>query len=203
MSLPTIIGLSGHALLLTAIALRLGYTFKLKENHRYILASVCLLLTLIPFSGLSAAQITRGIFGDLSITSLILLGRFILLPHASREQTRELFILVAITGLLFYPAALGLGMLDPYQWGYMNSYRGIAVPMIFLSAMAGLLLLAVAMNNTVIILCITAAPAALTAGVMESKNIWDYLIDPLVVIFGLVTLGFHYTKQIMGKLRAT
>ena len=203
MSPSTIIGLGGHALLITAVVLRLGYAFNLKDNHRYILISLCLLLALTPLSGPSAAQITRGIFGDLSITSLILLGRFILLPQAPRAQTRELFILVVITGLLFYPAALGLGMLDPYQWGYMNAYRGIAAPMIFLSTMAGLLLVALARNNSVIILCITVALAAFALGIMESKNIWDYLIDPLVVIFGLVTLGIHYVKQIMGKLRAT
>jgi hypothetical protein len=202
MSLSTIVGLGGHALLITAIVLRLGYAVNLKDNHRYILISIGLLLALTPFGDLPAAQVTRGIFGDLSITSLVLLVRFILLPQAPRAHTRELFILVVIAGLLFYPAALGLGMLDPYQWGYLNTYRGIAAPMILLSAIVGILLLAVARNNTVIMLCITGALAAFTLGIMESRNIWDYLIDPLVVTYGLTSLGIHSVKHILGKLRA-
>lgn len=203
MSLSTVISVSGNALLLTAIVMRFAYALKLKANHNYILTVILLLLTLIPLGDFSAAQISRGIFGDLSITSLILLGRFLILPQALKDQTRGLLILVVITGLLFYPAALGLGMLDPYQWGYMNTYRGIQVPIIFLSAIVVLLLIAVTKNNASIILCITVALAAFTSGVMESRNLWDYLIDPLVVIFGLSSLGIHYVKQILGKLRVT
>jgi hypothetical protein len=202
MSLSTIIGISGHALLLTAIVMRLAYALKLRKSHGYILAAVLLLITLIPIDDLSAAHITRGIFGDLSVTSLILLLRFIILPQASTEKSRELFFLVVIAGIMFYPAALGLGMLDPYQWGYLNSYRGVEVPIVFLSILVGLLLIAVAKNNTLITLCITMALAAFTLQALESRNIWDYLIDPLVVTFGLVSLGIHYIKQISGKLSA-
>lgn len=202
MSLSTIIGIGGHALLLSACILRLACALNLRKNYSHTLAITFLIAALIPIGTLSAAQVTRGIFGDLSITSIILLGYFLILPMTSREVSRQLFALVVIAGVMFYPAALGLGMIDPYQWGYLNTYRGIEVPMIFLASLVALLLAAGAMKNSLIMLCITMALGAYMLGTMESRNIWDYLIDPLVFIYGLVSITIHLIQRITGKSSA-
>jgi hypothetical protein len=202
MTVSHIIGIGGHALLLSAIVLRLTCMFNLRRGLSYFLALAVLIAVSIPIGAMPVAQVTRGIFGDMSITSLILLGYFFISPTSSRDKSRQLFILVIITGLLFYPAALGLGMLDPYQWGYLNSYRGIASPMLFLAALVGVMLIAARLNNDLILLCIAAATGAFLIGAMESKNIWDYLIDPMIVTFGLFRIGIELTKQLFGKTGA-
>jgi hypothetical protein len=202
MTLSTIIGISGHALLLSAIVLRLTCVFNLRRDYSYFLAIAALIAVSVPIGALPIAQVTRGIFGDMSITTLILLGYFFIFPTTSRNKSRQLFILVIITGLLFYPAALGLGMTDPYQWGYLNSYRGIATPMLFLASLIVVSLIALRLKNDLILLCIATAAGAFLLGAMESRNIWDYLIDPLIVTFGLFRISIELTKQLYGKIRA-
>jgi len=202
MTLSTIMGTGGHALLLTAIILRLAQGLKLDGISRYTVAVIALLLAVIPIEQLSAAQFTLGLFSNVSITSTILLARFLFLPQASRLESRQLFILVILTGVLFYPAALGLGMTDPYQWGYLNSYRGIESPILFLACLMLLLIVAGRLQNQLIMLCITLALAGFMLRAQESNNLWDYLIDPLLFIYSLASLGIYLTKQFFGNNRA-
>ncbi len=202
MTLTIFFGVGGHALLLTAIVLRLAYSLRLRRNHGYPLALIILALTLIPMGQLAAAQFSRGLFGDLSIVTILLLARFILLPQASKVDSRQLFTMLCITGTLFYPAALGLGMTDPYQWGYLNSYRGIEQPLLFLAGIITMMIIAGRMENNLIMLCISMALLGFMLKTMESRNIWDYLIDPIVFIYGLASLGIYLTKLISVKLHA-
>lgn len=202
MNLPAIIGIGGHAIFLSAIALRLACILNLRRGYSYTLAVMTLIAVTIPLGQISAAQITRGIFGDMSITTIVMMGYFLIYPTTSRTKSRQLFILVVITGILFYPMALGLGMTDPYQWGYLNTYRGIVTPMLFLTSLVAIMLIALRLNNDLILLCIAMATGAFLLGAMESKNLWDYLIDPLIFTFGLLRLGIQFTKQLVGKNRA-
>ncbi len=201
-NIAPIIGIGGHALLLSAIVLRLACAFNLQKGLSYTLTIIALISVTIPIGTMSCAQITRGIFGDMSITSMIMLGYFLVFPTTSRSKSRQLFILAAIIGAMLYPAALGLGMIDPYQWGYLNNYRGIATPMLFLASLVAIVLLAARLNNDLILLCLAAATGAFLIGALESKNIWDYLIDPMLVLFGLARIGIEYIKQLIGNIRA-
>lgn len=201
MTLTNLIGIGGHALLLSAIILRLTYAFNLRRDFSYFLALAVFVAASAPIGTMPVAQVTRGIFGDMSITSLILLGYFFIFPEISRDKSRQLFILVVTAGLLFYPAALGLGMLDPYQWGYLNNYRGTFPSMLFLAALLAITAIAARLNNALILLCIAAATGAFLIGALESRNIWDYLIDPLIFIFGIFRIGIESTKQFIEKIR--
>jgi hypothetical protein len=202
MTLSSIIGIGGHTLLLSAIALRLAYICKLRSSYSYFLAIVALIAVSVPIGAMPVVQVTRGIFGDLSITTIVLLGYFFIFPTTPRNSSRQLIYLIITTGLLFYPAALGLGMIDPYQWGYLNSYRGIVSPMLFLAALAAVASIAVRLKNELMLWCIVLATGAFLLGAMQSKNIWDYLIDPLIVIFGLFRIGIEFIKQLFVKKRA-
>jgi hypothetical protein len=202
MNLSSIVGLGGHALLLSAITLRLACRFNLRRSYSYLLVLVVLAAISVPIGDLTITQITRGVFGDLSITTMVVLMYFLLFPTTPRGKSKQLFILLIITGLLFYPASLGLGMTDPYQWGYLNSYRGITSPMLFLASLIVVMLIAVRLNNDLILWCLAVATGAFLIGAMESENIWDYLIDPLIVIFGLFRISIELLKQLYGKIRA-
>ena len=85
-------------------------------------------------------------------------------------------------GAILYPMGLGLGSFDPYTSGWEFSW----LFMLLLLATLGLLL----MRNrfgVVLIVCILAYNLLL----LESSNLWDYLVDPLYVITSAVALGFR------------
>jgi hypothetical protein len=199
MSLSDIIALCGHAMLLTAIPVRLAHSIRLRRNYVYILAIVAFVAFLLPVGEMSMAQYSHGIFGDLSIVTIVLLARYLLYPDASKQQSTQLFVLIAMTGLLFYPGALGLGMLDPYRWGYLNTYNGLLAPMLFLALLTMLLLAAYIRRNLLIMLCLVAAVAGFKLQLMASVNIWDYLIDPLAVIYALVSVGVYFGRRMRGR----
>ena len=133
---------------------------RLRRAHPAPLLFAALVAALVPLGALPAAGYLRGIVGDLSVTTVLLLVRSLLRPVLGWEaidarSRTALQVLVAAGGLLLYPLALGLGPFDPYRLGYASPW--------FLA-----LLLALAV-----------------AGVYESRNLWDYLVDPLVAAWGL------------------
>jgi hypothetical protein len=139
----------------------------------------------VPLGALPAAGYLRGIAGDLSVTTMLLLVRGLLRPvlgwAAIDARSRlALQILVAASGLALYPMAFGLGPFDPYRLGYANPWF-----------LAGLLALAVAAGLrrlTLVTWCLALAVLGWALGATESRNLWDYLVDPLVAAWGLFGL---------------
>jgi hypothetical protein len=195
MSLADIIALCGHAMLLTAIPVRLAHSIRLRRNYVNSLAAGAFVLSMLPMAEMSWAQYSHGIFGDLSIVTIVLLGRYLLYPDASKLQSKQLFVLIAMTGLLFYPGALGLGMPDPYRLGYFTTYNGLLGPMLFLAILAMLLLVAYIRSHLLIMLCLVVAIIGFKLQLMTSTNLWDYLVDPLIVIYALVSVGVYFSRR--------
>ncbi len=199
MSPTDILALLGHALLLAAVVVWLVRLIWPQRCSIKTPAAAIIVVSLLPLGEMSWAQYSDGIFGDLSIVTIVLLVRYLLYPAAPKQQSRGLFILLAITGLLFYPGALGLGMLDPYRWGYLNTYHGLLGPMLFLALLGLVLLVAYLRRNWLIMLCLVSALIGLQLQLMASRNLWDYLLDPLVVIYALVSVGSHCVRRMFGK----
>jgi hypothetical protein len=84
---------------------------------------------------------------------------------------------IAIVAIAFYPFALGLGMIDPYAWGYGSIPFFIGV--IVFATVCGL----VNWNKGVWIFAI--AIIAWVAHWHESTNLWDYLLDPFLAFWGM------------------
>ena len=76
----------------------------------------------------------RGVTGDLSMVTLLLLWGT-LLP-AAKKTPFGFKAPVALIALVFYPLALGFGMLDPYAWGYGSI--GLLMPVIVFAILCGL-----------------------------------------------------------------
>lgn len=144
-----------------------------------------LLITLIPLStGLTLAGLLRGLTDDLAITTVVWLAAAAIiklgyLPPMPRATKWPLWLGFAALGLVLYPAALGLGMLDTYRWGYS--------PRILLIVMAALTVLFCLLRNTLGVAMLTLATLAFMVGLKPSDNYWDYLLDPFIVIFCLVS----------------
>lgn len=128
----------------------------------------------------------RGVTGDLSIVLTLLLWSS-LLPSGKPTPMAFRFA-VAIVAFCFYPFALGLGMIDPYSWGYGS--------ISFLIAVLVFAVVCALANWTKGVWIIAIAIIAWAAQLHESSNLWDYLLDPFLAIWALVSfLGMLYRRR--------
>ena len=135
---------------------------------------------------LPLAAYVRGVIGDLSVVTMLLLWTS-LLP--GRRPTPLVFKLaIACIAIIFYPLALGFGMIDPYVWGYGSILFLIAV--LLFALVCGLA------NWSKGVWMIALAILAWAAHWHESANLWDYLLDPFLVIWALMALfGTLYRRR--------
>jgi hypothetical protein len=187
-SLTDLGGLGSAALLITAAPLLWPGARRLPRAGLALLLGTAAVLALVPFRGLPPAGYVRGLLGDLSITTTLLLLRAIGRPFfawAPIDPKDKLALqgLLAAGGLALYPFALGLGINDPYRLGYANPwFVGLAL----------LLALAAWLRRLHLVsFCLATAVLAHALGGLESRNLWDYLLDPLVSIWGLSGLLFR------------
>lgn len=157
---------------------------RLGRGYRLAALLGLLLIALIPLStGLTLAGLLRGLTDDLAITSLVWLVAATIvklgyLPAMSVSTKWPLWLCFGVLGLVLYPAALGLGMVDTYRWGY--SPRGLIV------AIAALTILLIVLRSTLGVVMLGLATLAFLVDVKPSDNYWDYLLDPFIVIYSLV-----------------
>ena len=127
---------------------------------------------------LPLAAYVRGVMGDLSIVSLLLLWSSVL---PSAKKTPLAFrVWIATVAVVFYPLALGFGMLDPYAWGYGSI--GLLIAAILFAIVCGL----AGWIKGVWVL--SFAIIAWAAHWHESANLWDYLLDPFLALWALFAI---------------
>ena len=134
----------------------------------------------------------RGVIGDLSTVTVVMLCSTLLVRNQSTPWIVKLVI--GLIGLCFYPFALGLGMFDPYGWGYSSAALLITV-IIF-----GLLCAAANWNKGVWVTGL--ALIAWSVHWHESTNLWDYLIDPFLVTWAILGLVATIVKKRKEKARS-
>lgn len=126
---------------------------------------------------LPLAAYVRGVTGDLSVVLTLLLWSSVLLP--SRPIPLGFRFTLSGIAILFYPLALGLGMLDPYAWGYGS--LGLLLAIVFFASLCGLL------GWTKGVWIIALAIVAWAGHWHESTNLWDYVLDPLLCLWAFIT----------------
>jgi hypothetical protein len=141
---------------------------------------------------LPLAAYVRGMVGDLSVVTTLLLWSAVLLNTKPVPISFKLFI--AIVAMTFYPLALGLGMMDPYAWGYASLPFFIAV--LFVAVICGLA------NWSRGVWIIAIAIIAWSAHWHESANLWDYLLDPILAIWAVVAIVAGIYKKRKDKARS-
>ncbi len=105
----------------------------------------------------------------------------------SADDWKVAWIFGAAGSLVLYPAALGLGPIDPYAWGWGSGS-------FFILMASFTLVLLVARNRFAILLLI--AIAAFDIKLQESTNLWDYLIDPIYAIVALMmSMRYLFFKE--------
>ncbi len=147
----------------------------------------------IPLHGLPLARWLAGVVDHWSVPLLAWLSAVavrqyfgVVLLRPQDHQAGLIFGLIA--GLVLYPAALGLGAVDPYAWGW-NASPLFAVAGVWAAALLWL------GNRFGIVLVV--AVIAWYLGVPESRNYWDCLVDPFYCLgcLGGVAWGFRSGKR--------
>ena len=141
---------------------------------------------------LPLAAYVRGVTGDLSIVLMLLLWSS-LLP-ASKITPIAFKFSIAIIAIGFYPFALGLGMIDPYAWGY-GSIAFLVVVLAF-ALVCGLA------NWSKGVWIIAIAIIAWSAHWHESANLWDYILDPFLAIWALAAFFGALNKRRRAKAQS-
>lgn len=123
----------------------------------------------------------RGVTGDLSIVTMLLLWASIL-PNAKRVPLPFMVALILLA-IPFYPMALGLGMIDPYAWGYGSILLVGAV--IAAAFICGLV------NWIKGVWILSFALVAWSMHWHESSNLWDYVLDPFLVLWAVCAIVYR------------
>ena len=195
-TMPLLTGLS-MALLCIALATILLPVNKLPLAARVIAITAIALLVMLPLFDYPVWYNVRGIFGDSSITALLFYSALVLQQTFSWQlyKERELVLLrrlVLVTALLLYPFALGLTQFDSYSLGYANPWM--------LAALLVFTLFCWFRQYYFLATIITVAVITNSLQLLESHNLWDYLIDPAFVLIMLLT---WFRPSITGVLSST
>ena len=179
MAVGDLLGLAGMAFAAVRVLSSLPGLGRWRDQPWWLPAGM--LLALLPVDGLSLAGLLRGLFGDLSMASLLLLGLGLWRDEAGRERQRiGLSAGAAALGVCLYPAALGLGMFDPYRLGFGD--------LTLLSGLLAAALLAALRGYGLAAVWLSLAVLGWALGLGESTNLWNYLIDPWVCLYALAVL---------------
>jgi hypothetical protein len=181
----TIFGLLGCALLCVALTATVLRFHVLPVQGRYALAVAAVIAVLVPIGDLSIAAYVRGATGDLSASTLALAANAVFARLTGRtmferQERNALLWLVAGAALFLYPFALGWTPFDPYALGYGS--------IAFVTALLLVTLAAWRMGLKLVVLVVLAGALAWLGGLYESRNLWDYLIDPLAGAYALGVL---------------
>ena len=158
------------------------------------LASSSLVMVILPISGLPVGRWLISLYPNPSIPlTALLLSRVLKrafqlnLLDMKAIQTCRFFSLLAGAGL--YPMALGAGAFDPYGAGWHFSW------LFFLLLLITLVLLFLKNRFSVVLL---ATIMAFDLHLLESNNLWDYLVDPILILVAIVALTVQAANRFMG-----
>lgn len=184
-------------LFLTAFILSL---FPGTTNNRAYYYPFALLASLIilflPIREAPVFYYLRAYIGDLSITSSIFFGAYVARKGLGRAlyqaaEGRHLLWTILLLGLFLYPAALGLGQFDPYRLGYHP--QALLVLLLFSAVYLWF------KAYYFLLFVVTSVVVAFSSGLLESNNLWDYLLDAVLWLFCIAKLLLAGLKTLPKK----
>jgi hypothetical protein len=160
------------------------------------LASASLVMVILPIGGLPVGRWWVSLYPNPSIPLTALLLSWVLknafqlnLLDMKTIQTCRWFSLLA--GAALYPMALGAGTFDPYGAGWYFSWLFVLLFVITL------VLLFLKNRFSVILL---ATILAFNLHLLESNNLWDYLVDPILILVVLAGLAAQVIIRFKGGM---
>lgn len=189
-SVPQLVGLAGVALSLAAVAIALSVRLAGWRRSAPLPRWWCGLVGLaaaavawVPVKGIPLGGYLRGILGDLSVTTMLLLGATVLGVSGRNlldEKARTaLYAWSVAAGLVLYPLTLGLTRWDPYELGFHPWVLVLVVAVAVIGCWR---------RRRGAALVLTAGVIAFNLGILESANLWDYLLDPCLFVWAAGSL---------------
>lgn len=137
-------------------------------------------LILVSFDGLTLVGYLQGGFGEFSAATCVAVGVMIFervtgQVWINRKERVLFYRLVLGLGLCLYPMSLGLSYFDPYVLGYYPTLLSVGCMLI-----AGL---AIWQDNRLLVVWLLAVALMYKLTLLESINLWDYMIDPWIFIY--------------------
>lgn len=145
---------------------------------------MALLATAVALIG-GIAPLMLGTFGAPSLT-LLLLAIFQLAGRPPSPVNGQTALGLLFFALIFYPLALGWGNFDPYALGYQ--------PWPLLGALLPLAGALYWRRQDLWLLILSGDLAAYAGGLFV--NLWDALVDPLLVLLALAVVGRQCVRRI-------
>ncbi len=196
-SVHNIYGQAGAALMVLVILSSVLRPVVRSNAARGILLGIAFGVSVIPLGGISLVELLRGTTGDISIPTFLFcvmaLTKFWSDEGKSCGQTGlasrpfpffgggslgGFFIVVLIGGCVFYPMTMGFTVTDPYAWGYAPRWMLLVCLLVTVAfEFAG-------QRTASSLVLISVGAHALR--LMESTNLWDYLLDPVLFLACLV-----------------
>jgi fumarate reductase subunit D len=173
---------------------------RISPRLRTAIVAVFLVALLLPLGGLSGAQNIRGLTGDLSVGTMVLMVFYVLRSRWPARFSRfdhELPIAAAalvVVAAVFYPMALGVTLTDPYGHGYY--------PTVSSALLLALVCWAVLSRWYLVAVTLVLAYAGFAGQWLESSNLWDYLFDPVLVAAALVVLAARWRAVVAAPWRS-
>ena len=169
--------------------------FKRGPVRLLFLAVVAIGILQVPIKGFSLAQWVRGIEANFSIPLLALLAARVAANEFSARllDARAHFaawIFGAAGAACLFPLALGLGDVDPYEWGWQFSPLFVVM-----AAVTAWLLWIRNRFGMVLLLAIVAYHLRL----LESNNYWNYLVDPVYCVPSLIGLVGCLARRVLRR----
>jgi hypothetical protein len=162
--------------------------------------AACFVLMWVPLGAgqLPLVAYFRGISSDLSITLVVLAGLGLVrrlrgLRAIDPQERIALNAAVAAAALFLYPLAMGWGDWDPYRagWGAPGMLLALLAVTVFFW-LKGLRLLP---------MIVAAALLGWTFDLLESTNLWDYLVDPWLAIAAIFQCLNLARTQFLARFR--
>lgn len=186
-------------LLLVMAILQWGAALSGRDPRGWVLTLILGLISAgivgIPVGGLPLARWLISLNANFSVTLTAILfckvtGTAFGIRLLDGKALLTCWLFSVIAGVMLYPMALGLGRWDPYQAGWGVSWLFVVV----YSATVVFLI----MKDRFAMVMI-AAIFAYNLHLLESTNLWDYLIDPFLVIFSCIALGRRLLQNVPDR----
>ncbi len=158
---------------------------------------VALLLVVAPLGGMA---VWKRVFGFYPGPSLPMLGLMVASCARSmfgttllrREDWRAIWLFGLFVGSMLYLRQLFSALPDLYYWGWEQGLSALVL--------GSVAILFIAMGNRLGVL-LFAGLLASGLKIYESLNCWDYIIDPLYWLAGVVWACRHLCSRIAGAVR--
>lgn len=200
MHIAIFINLFSPALAVLAL-IQILFLKKYKTRYHILTLLIILLIFCIPIKHLIIAEYIYGVLAGLSISSICLLiytniklVRFDKnnIKNQNNKSINLYFYTLSILGLIIYPFhLLIITKTDPNSWGFSPIIFSLVISLI------AIIYFIYQKKLAAIILLITLI--CFNLNLLNSANLWNYLIDPFLFIYAFIFSVIKLIKNIKHK----